>query len=82
MINDAPKGDKMQNCTMKIVEVDNKPHLCAFATRDISISEELRFDYGVPNLPWRKVLIIYVFIIVINGIIILKYMVNIAQMDT
>ncbi|KAH3717098.1 hypothetical protein DPMN_059876, partial [Dreissena polymorpha] len=39
---------------MKIVEVNQTPHLCTFADRDIAIGEELRYDYGVPTLPWRK----------------------------
>ena len=55
MVNDAEKGDILQNCVMKIVEVDGKPHLCLFADRDIDRGEELRFDYGVSNLPWRQV---------------------------
>ncbi|XP_052265020.1 uncharacterized protein LOC127867704 isoform X3 [Dreissena polymorpha] len=40
---------------MKIVEVNQTPHLCTFADRDIAIGEELRYDYGVPTLPWRKI---------------------------
>ena len=55
MINDAPNGDTLQNCSMKIVEVESCPRLCIFATRDIEVNEELRYDYGVPTLPWRKV---------------------------
>ncbi|XP_052278781.1 N-lysine methyltransferase KMT5A-A-like [Dreissena polymorpha] len=55
MINDAENGDAKQNCVMKIVEVNQTPHLCTFADRDIAIGEELRYDYGVPTLPWRKV---------------------------
>ncbi|KAH3794789.1 N-lysine methyltransferase KMT5A-like [Dreissena polymorpha] len=54
MVNDAIKGDIRNNAEMKIVLVHGKPHLCLFATKDISVNEELRFDYGVPNLPWRK----------------------------
>ncbi|KAH3824871.1 hypothetical protein DPMN_126725 [Dreissena polymorpha] len=55
MINDAENGDAKQNCVMKIVEVNKTPHLCTFADRDIAIDEELRYDYGVPTLPWRKI---------------------------
>jgi len=44
-----------QHCFVKIVEVNQTPHLCVFADRDIAIGEELRYDYGVPILPWRKV---------------------------
>ncbi|XP_052257158.1 uncharacterized protein LOC127862189 [Dreissena polymorpha] len=54
MVNDVIKGDIRNNAEMKIVLVHGKPHLCLFATKDISVNEELRFDYGVPNLPWRK----------------------------
>ena len=55
MINDAAKGDTMQNCIMKIVVVDKIPRLCIFASRNIQEGEELRYDYGVATLPWRKV---------------------------
>jgi len=55
MVNDAEKGSLLQNCVMKIVECEDVPHLCLFATRDVEIGEELRFDYGVTTLPWRKV---------------------------
>ncbi|KAH3792385.1 hypothetical protein DPMN_145881 [Dreissena polymorpha] len=54
MVNDAIKGDIRNNAEMKIVLVHGKPHLCLFATKDISVNEELRFNYGVPNLRWRK----------------------------
>ncbi|XP_052242383.1 uncharacterized protein LOC127852468 [Dreissena polymorpha] len=54
MINDAENGDMLQNCIMKIVPVDDSPRLCIFATRLIAKGEELRYDYGVTNLPWRK----------------------------
>ena len=47
MVNDAEKGDTLQKCVMKIVEVDDKSHLCLFADRDIDRGEELRFYYGV-----------------------------------
>ncbi|KAL5013701.1 hypothetical protein ScPMuIL_007971 [Solemya velum] len=43
-----------QNCRMVVVMVDKKPHLCLFSTKNIQIGDELRYDYGVPNLPWRK----------------------------
>ena len=28
--------------------------LCLFATKDIDADSELRYDYGVSNLPWRN----------------------------
>ncbi|XP_052225448.1 N-lysine methyltransferase KMT5A-A-like [Dreissena polymorpha] len=54
MINDAENGDAKQNCVMKIVEVNQAPHLCTFADRDIAIGEELRYDYGVHNTSTEK----------------------------
>jgi len=34
---------------MKRVMVDGGPHLCLFATTNIPIAEELRFNYGDNN---------------------------------
>ena len=42
------------NSMMKIVEVDGAPVLALFAKRLILAGEEVRYDYGVKNLPWRK----------------------------
>lgn len=52
MVNDSPKAKA--NSKMKKVVIDGKTYLCLFATCDIEIGTELRYDYGVPNLPWRK----------------------------
>lgn len=54
-INDAEIGDNLNNCVMKLVMVENHPRLCLFANRDILKGEELRYDYGESNLPWRQV---------------------------
>jgi len=52
MVNDSKTG----NCNMKRVMVDGRPHLCLFATTNIPIAEELRFNYGDDNnrLYWRQ----------------------------
>ena len=55
MVNDAAHNDPEENCEMNVIVVNRRPHLCLFATRDIPAGEELRYDYNVPNLPWRKV---------------------------
>lgn len=55
MVNDAEKGDPLQNSAIKIIEIEGDPHLCIFATRDINVGEELRYDYGEKDLPWRTV---------------------------
>ena len=38
---------------VKKVVVHSLPHLCLFALKDITFGTELRYDYGVKDLPWR-----------------------------
>lgn len=51
LVNDNHKDS---NCTMKLIEVDSKPYLCLFATRNIQGKEEIRYNYGTGSFPWRK----------------------------
>jgi hypothetical protein len=39
---------------MKKITDENKPALALFALRNLKIGEELRYDYGLLDLPWRK----------------------------
>ena len=39
---------------MKVVTIRGEPHLAVFATKHIRKGEEIRYDYGVTSLPWRK----------------------------
>lgn len=55
-MNDAEKGSSDNNSVMKLEVFNNQPKLCLYASRDIEIGEELRYDYGEKNLPWRKVI--------------------------
>lgn len=55
-VNDAEKGSSNNNSVMKLEVFNNQPKLCLYASRDIEIGEELRYDYGEKNLPWRKVI--------------------------
>lgn len=59
MVND--KHGSKSNCRMKkYFEVDGSfPKLGLFAIRNIGVEEELRYDYGVSNLPWRKMKVIW-----------------------
>ncbi|KAI7790856.1 N-lysine methyltransferase KMT5A-A-like [Triplophysa rosa] len=41
------------NSKIKIITVDKKPHLCLFAINDISPGEEIRYNYGDSEWPWR-----------------------------
>lgn len=61
---DAPREDgsfgrivnddhKHQNCKMKKIDVNGKPHLCLFALNDIKEGEEITYDYGGEDYPWR-----------------------------
>jgi len=52
MVNDGIGID--QNAAMKLLYVGDKPHLAIFATKDICPGDEIKYDYGVKNLPWRK----------------------------
>ncbi|XP_054908272.1 uncharacterized protein LOC129374093 [Poeciliopsis prolifica] len=42
------------NCTMKKILVDGKPHLCLFANKDINPGEEITYNYGGNDWPWRE----------------------------
>lgn len=46
--------DKKANATMKLKVFNNYPRLCLFALQDIHIGEEIRYDYGDENVPWRQ----------------------------
>ena len=54
-VNDAEDGAELNNSTMKMVMVEGYPRLCLFANREIKMGEEVRYDYGDPNVPWRQV---------------------------
>ncbi|KAK1900435.1 N-lysine methyltransferase KMT5A-A [Dissostichus eleginoides] len=48
-------NDNHRNPTakMKKLSVQGKPHLCLFADRDISPGEEITYNYGDSDWPWR-----------------------------
>ncbi|XP_059371080.1 uncharacterized protein LOC132108389 [Carassius carassius] len=51
LVND---DHKHPNCKMKRVITEGKPHLCLFALKDIYEGEEITYDYGGTDWPWRK----------------------------
>ena len=51
-VYEAPSANA--NCKMKLVSTKDTPTLCLFAIQDIQPNTELRYDYGVNDLPWRK----------------------------
>ncbi|KAL7841057.1 hypothetical protein SRHO_G00247480 [Serrasalmus rhombeus] len=42
------------NCKMKRLIVEGRPHLCLFALRDITPGEEITYNYGDGDCPWRS----------------------------
>ena len=42
-------GRKAANLVTKVIVVEEDPHLCFFALRDIAKNEELFYDYGEKN---------------------------------
>ncbi|XP_041858543.1 uncharacterized protein LOC121650850 isoform X2 [Melanotaenia boesemani] len=51
LVNDDHKNP---NCKIKKILTDCKPHLCLFALRDIDPGEEITYDYGGTEWPWRQ----------------------------
>ena len=58
IINTFVNDSKCGNCLMRMVLVNDTPHLCLFSKRNLSAGEELRNDYAAPNLWWRKEVIL------------------------
>ncbi|KAJ4930568.1 hypothetical protein JOQ06_024877 [Pogonophryne albipinna] len=50
LVNDDPKP----NAKMKKMEVDGVPQLCIFPVKDIMEEQEITYDYGGVDLPWRS----------------------------
>uniref|UniRef100_A0A9J7XR09 SET domain-containing protein n=1 Tax=Cyprinus carpio carpio TaxID=630221 RepID=A0A9J7XR09_CYPCA len=50
LVND---DHRRPNCKMKTIKVNENPHLCLFAIRDITAGEELTYNYGDSNWAWR-----------------------------
>ncbi|CAJ1081816.1 uncharacterized protein LOC124850789 isoform X8 [Xyrichtys novacula] len=50
LVNDDHKAP---NAKMKYLHMEGKPHLCLFAARDISPGEEITYNYGDSDWPWR-----------------------------
>lgn len=51
LVNDS----ETPNVKIKKLVIGGVPHLCLFALKDITRNEEITFDYGGDNLPWRTI---------------------------
>eukprot|EP00112_Aurelia_sp_Birch-Aquarium-sp1_P010795 Seg2294.2 transcript_id=Seg2294.2/GoldUCD/mRNA.D3Y31 product="N-lysine methyltransferase KMT5A-A" protein_id=Seg2294.2/GoldUCD/D3Y31 len=49
LVNDSAKP----NCVMRKKLLSGVPLLCLYALEDLESNTELRYDYGVNDLPWR-----------------------------
>ena len=50
-VNDSEQ--KYANCSMRKSEFEGQPRIYLIATANIVDGEELRYDYGDVDLPWR-----------------------------
>ena len=44
---------------MKKIVIDNEAHLILYSITEIPAGVELRYNYGVVNLEWRKEVLLY-----------------------
>ncbi|KAG8008871.1 N-lysine methyltransferase KMT5A [Nibea albiflora] len=51
LVNDEHRNP---NCKMRVLQVDNMPHLCLFVVRDIVPGEKVTYSYGDSDWPWHK----------------------------
>jgi len=42
------------NAYMKVVAVDGTPHLLLYSRWTINVGDEIRYNYGAGNFPWRN----------------------------
>ena len=52
LVNHGEKDEV--NCKMECLNVTGSLALVLFAVKDIAIGQELLYDYGVSNLPWKQ----------------------------
>lgn len=45
---------KETNVKLATLDVSGQPTLCLFALRNIEKGEELLYNYGISDLPWKK----------------------------
>ncbi|KAM9812124.1 N-lysine methyltransferase KMT5A-A-like isoform X2 [Syngnathus typhle] len=51
LLND---NHKSPNCTMKKIIVNDEPHLCLFAIKNIEMGTEIDYNYGDSKWPWHE----------------------------
>ena len=61
LVND--EYSKKANCKMKKIICEGVPKLWLCAIKDIKSGQQLTYDYGVNNLPWRKLKVSIYFVL-------------------
>ena len=62
-VNDAARHEELCNAEIRMLYVNYNPVLALFARRFIHAGEEIRYDYGTTDLPWRsKTVFKYIYI--------------------
>jgi len=54
-VNDVANRSKECNSYVKSAFINGKPHLLLLSKKKICAGDEIRYDYGGKDLPWRKV---------------------------
>ena len=53
-------GEKKEiNAKTRILQTNRKPAMCLFALKVINVGEEILYDYGVKDLPWKETKVNY-----------------------
>ena len=52
LVNHGERRER--NAKLQVKNFEGIPALCLYALRDINKGEELLYDYGVNDLPWKK----------------------------
>lgn len=51
LVND---NNKSPNCIMKKILINDRPHLCLFAVKNIKVGAEIDYNCGDSKWPWRE----------------------------
>ena len=68
-VNDAARHEELCNAEIRMLYVNYNPVLALFARRFIHAGEEIRYDYGTTDLPWRSKTVfkyVYIYIYIYN----------------
>lgn len=68
-MNDAANRSEKCNCHAKLASLNGGPHLLLILKKKICAGDEIRYDYGGKDLPWKKVLYCVLVITSVNHVL-------------